>query len=89
MSKTCLTATVTLGGFAADPADKLFVVAGILFSVLSAFLVLHDADRIFRKIGRTGTRAIGRVMGLVLAAIGVQFVIDGVVGAAALKGSLG
>ena len=78
-----MTATV------ADPVDKLFVFAGILFSVLSAFLLLHNADRIFRKIGRTGTRAIGRVMGLLLAAIGVQFVIDGVVAAAALKGLLG
>src|SRR5439155_1489825 len=47
-----------------DPADKLFVFAGILVAVLSAFVLLHNADRIFRKIGRTGTRAIGRVMGL-------------------------
>ena len=73
----------------ADPVDKLSVFAGIMFSVLSAFFLLHNADCIFRKIGRTGTRAIGRVMGLLLAAIGVQFVIDGIVGAATLKGLLG
>src|SRR5256885_406367 len=69
-----------------DPADKLFVFAGILVAVLSAFVLLHNADRIFRKIGRTGTRAIGRVMGLLLAAIAVQFLIDGIVAAAQMKG---
>jgi len=36
VSKACLTATVTLGGFAADPVDKLSVFAGILFSLVSA-----------------------------------------------------
>ena len=69
-----------------DPTDKLFVFAGILVAVLSAFVLLHNADRIFRKIGRTGTRAIGRVMGLLLAAIAVQFLIDGIVAAAQMKG---
>src|SRR5437016_10076396 len=57
-------------------ADKMFVFAGILVSVLSALVLLHNADRIFRKIGRTGARAFGRIMGLLLAAIAVQFVID-------------
>ena len=69
-----------------DPTDKLFVFAGILVAILSAFVLLHNADRIFRKIGRTGTRAIGRVMGLLLAAIAVQFLIDGIVAAAQMKG---
>jgi len=61
-----------------DPADKLFIFAGILASVLATFFLLHHADRIFRRIGRTGTRAVGRVMGLLLAAIAVQFIIDGI-----------
>src|SRR5205809_682952 len=75
VSKACLTATITLGVF-----------AGILVAVLSAFILLHNAERIFRKIGRTGTRALGRVMGLLLAAIAVQFLIDGIVAAAQMKG---
>src|SRR5881396_755843 len=71
-----------------DPTDKLFVFAGILVAVLSAFALLHNAERIFRKIGRTGTRAFGRIMGLLLAAIAVQFVIDGIIAAARLNGLL-
>ena len=72
-----------------DFADKMFVFAGILVSVLSALVLLHNADRIFRKIGRTGARAFGRIMGLLLAAIAVQFVIDGIIAAARLNGLLG
>jgi small neutral amino acid transporter SnatA (MarC family) len=29
-------------------------------------------------MGRTGTIAFGRIMGIVLAAVGVQFIVDGI-----------
>src|SRR5207253_4507128 len=70
----------------ADPADKLFVFGGILVAVLVTYFLLHNADRIFRRLGRAGTRAVGRVMGLLLAAIAVQFIVDGVIGVAKLHG---
>ena len=38
-----------------DSTDKLFVFAGTLVAVLSVIALLRNADRIFRKIGRTGT----------------------------------
>jgi multiple antibiotic resistance protein len=69
-----------------DPADKLFVFGGILVAVLVAFVLFHNADRIFRRLGRAGTRAVGRVMGLLLAAIAVQFIVDGIIGVARLHG---
>lgn len=68
--------------------DKMFVFAGIFVAVAAAFVLLHFADPIFRRIGRTGARAVGRIMGLLLAAVAVQFVIDGVVGAAQMNGLL-
>lgn len=71
-----------------DPLNKMFVFAGILVAILTTFFLLQYADRIFRRIGRTGTRAIGRIMGLLLAAIAIQFVINGVIGAARLNGLL-
>ena len=61
-----------------DPFDKMFVFIGILVAVMITFLLLRSADHIFRRMGRTGTIAFGRIMGLLLAAVGVQFVIDGV-----------
>src|SRR5881296_1005594 len=68
--------------------ETLFVFAGILASVLATYLLLHNADRIFRRIGRAGTRAVGRVMGLLIAAIAVQFVIDGILEVARTHGVL-
>ena len=64
-----------------DPVDKMFIFAGILAAVLTTFFLMHYADRIFRRIGRTGSKVIGRLMGLLLAAIAVQFVINGIIGA--------
>ena len=61
-----------------DPLDKMFVFVGILAAVLITFALLNSADRVFRRVGRTGTIAFGRIMGIVLAAVGVQFVLDGV-----------
>jgi len=68
-----------------DPVDKLFVFAGILAAVLITFALLNYADRVFRRVGRTGTIAFGRIMGIVLAAVGVQFVLDGILQVAGLR----
>jgi multiple antibiotic resistance protein len=65
----------------AEPIDKMFIFAGILVAILTSFFLMHYADRIFHRIGRTGTKALGRIMGLLLAAIAVQFIINGVIGA--------
>jgi len=62
-----------------DPFDKMFVFVGIFVSVLVTFIVLGSADRVAKRLGKSGTLAIGRIMGLLLAAIAVQFVIDGVI----------
>ncbi len=66
---------------APDPMDKMFVFAGILAAVLTTFFLMHYADRIFKRVGRTGTKVIGRIMGLLLAAIAMQFIINGIIGA--------
>jgi len=68
-----------------DPLDKMFVFVGILAAVLITFVLLNSADRVFRRVGRTGTIAFGRIMGIVLAAVGVQFVLDGILQVAGLR----
>ena len=61
-----------------DPVDKMFIFAGILVAVLTTFFLMHYAERIFRRIGRTGSKVLGRIMGLLLAAIAIQFVLNGI-----------
>jgi multiple antibiotic resistance protein len=53
----------------------LFVVIALV-SVI-ALLTLRSASVIARVLGKTGLNMIGRVMGLVLAAVAMQFVLDG------------
>jgi multiple antibiotic resistance protein len=57
----------------------LYAAIGVVMVV--SYVVLRLGVQILDRAGRVGVVAISRVMGLLLAAIAVQFVIDGVVGA--------
>jgi multiple antibiotic resistance protein len=53
----------------------LAVLIGVLILTL---LSLLSAPSIMRLLGETGTNVISRLLGLILAALAVQFVIDGI-----------
>jgi len=53
-----------------------FVAIGVV--TIAAFVTLRYGQRIFRSLGRVGIMALTRVLGLLLAAVGVQFVVYGV-----------
>jgi multiple antibiotic resistance protein len=54
------------------------VIAVIVLTAVLLFLTLRSAERVHRFIGRTGLDLLSRLMGLILLAMGVQFVADGV-----------
>ena len=54
------------------------VLAVIVLTAALLFLTLRSAERVHRFIGRTGLDLLSRLMGLILLAMGVQFVADGV-----------
>lgn len=64
-------------GKAPDLPHRLGVVAAIAVISLVAFLVLGSAGFFARLLGQTGINVIGRIMGLILAAISIQFVLEG------------
>jgi len=52
---------------------------GIIGVVMAlAFLALWQSHRLNRVLGETGSNVVGRLLGLILAALAVQYVIDGV-----------
>lgn len=53
------------------------VVLSVAITCLAAYLLLCAVDSVNRLLGRTGIAILERVMGLLLAAIAVQFVADG------------
>jgi multiple antibiotic resistance protein len=54
------------------------VFGGIALTALVSYALLRGAVRVERRLGRTGMNVIQRVMGLILAATAVQFVVEGV-----------
>jgi MarC family membrane protein len=64
-----------------DPFVVLVVFVAIALTTAATFVILRFGQRIFRSLGRTGIMAMTRVLGLLLAAVGVQFVINGIYGA--------
>lgn len=53
------------------------VFAAIAVTALASFMILAGANRVRRFLGETGIRILMRLMGLVLTAIAVQFVLNG------------
>jgi multiple antibiotic resistance protein len=78
---------MVLAGQARTVPQKVVVHGSILITLLLSWIVLRVGDRVVMKMGQTGIRVMTRIMGLLLAAIAVQFVITGV--RDALKGVLG
>jgi multiple antibiotic resistance protein len=74
-----ITATVLLAGRASGDLTRLGILFGVIVAVCAACLVVFlIASRIERLLGITGNVVMTRLLGVLLAALAVQFVIDGV-----------
>ncbi|MCS0503538.1 MarC family protein [Ancylobacter mangrovi] len=74
-----ITAMLLLSGEAHGEASRLAALFAITLAVLaSCLLVFLIADRMNRLLGVTGNAILSRLLGVVLAALAVQFVIDGI-----------
>jgi len=63
---------------AKSTAATVTVYVSILLTALITYIVLSAASMVERRLGQTGMRILTRLMGLVLSAIAVQFIIDGI-----------
>jgi multiple antibiotic resistance protein len=72
---------------AKSPLEHFSIYASIILTMFAAYFILRQATRIARFMGATGINVMSRLMGLVLAAIAVQFILSGLIEALpALKG---
>jgi multiple antibiotic resistance protein len=62
------------------------VVAMVLACLFLTFGAMRAAERLIAVLGRTGADGVGRVSGILLAGLAVQFVFDGVSEAPFLRG---
>ena len=60
--------------------DKMFVLLAVILTLIAAFVILRFSTILFKRLGKTGSLVISRIMGLLLAAIGIGFISHGILG---------
>lgn len=73
-----ISATVLLSGSFPTWQGQIALVAIILVCLLLTYIVFVLAERIDRFLGQTGRSILTRLLGVILAALAVQFVADGI-----------
>lgn len=73
-----ISTVMVLAGASKTIATAAAVYAAIALTAYLSYLTLRTATRIERRLGQTGMRILTRLMGLVLGAIAVQFIVDGI-----------
>ncbi len=74
------TVMIYAGGSSAGLTGVLAAVVGALATGAATFVIFRLGQRILDSLGRVGVMALTRVLGLLLAAVAVQFVITGILG---------
>ncbi len=73
-----MSTVMVLAAQARTPTHTVVIYASIAVTMVISWMTLRAADRLFTRIGQTGIRVATRLMGLLLAAIAVQFVLTGI-----------
>lgn len=81
----CMTATILHMNQVTAIPEKLLIGLAIVIVEIIAYICLLSASHLTALVGRAGTSLLSKVMGVLLAALAVQFIADGVL--ALFKGS--
>jgi multiple antibiotic resistance protein len=73
-----ISTVMVLAGQSRSPLTTFAVYGAIALTALVSYLTLATATMVERRLGQTGMRILTRLMGLVLCAIAVQFIVDGI-----------
>lgn len=73
-----ISATVLLAGSFASPLDRALLIGMLAFVMLLVLVALIVAEKLDRYLGVTGRALLTRLLGVLLAALSVQFVVDGI-----------
>ncbi len=72
-----ITTAVVLASQAGTLVNEGMLFAAIVAACLTNYLVLREASAVQKRLGSDGVSALVKIMGLLVCAVGVQFVING------------
>jgi multiple antibiotic resistance protein len=73
-----ISTVIVLSSQAQGSAQTAIVYGAIVLTGLVSFVALRIGEPLLSRLGKTGVRVVTRIMGLLLAAVAVQFVLSGV-----------
>jgi multiple antibiotic resistance protein len=73
-----ISATILLSGTYSDVLGRALLILIVTINLAAAWAVFLLAERLDRFLGATGRTVLTRLLGVILAALAVQFVIDGI-----------
>ena len=73
-----ITTGIVLFDSAGTLENRICLIINILLVFAVSYTILSKSVSIYKILGKTGTRIIARVMGLMLSSISVEFIISGI-----------
>jgi multiple antibiotic resistance protein len=73
-----ISTVIVIAGQARGLGDSLIVYGAIVLTGAISYFALRLGEPLLTRLGKTGIRVVTRIMGLILAAVAVQFVFSGV-----------
>jgi multiple antibiotic resistance protein len=73
-----ISTVIVISGQARGAGQTAVVYLAIILTGVASYVALRIGEPLLRRIGKTGIRVMTRIMGLLLAALAVQFVLSGV-----------
>lgn len=73
-----ISTVIVLSSEARTLAELAIVYGSLVVTGIACYLVLRLGEAVLIRLGRTGIRVLTRIMGLILAAVAVQFVMSGI-----------